>query len=58
MTDVRIQDFGENSRPNANDEFMMIFNDNSEAKTRLRDAFMAWCQMENQPTTTFLEVGI
>lgn len=39
MTDVRIQDFGENSRPNANDEFMMIFNDNSEGKTRLRDAF-------------------
>lgn len=41
MTDVRIQDFGENSRPNANDEFMMIFNDNSEGKTRLRDAFYA-----------------
>ena len=39
MTDVRIQDFDENSRPDANNDFMMVFNNNSEAKTRLRDAF-------------------
>lgn len=39
MTDVRIQDFGENSKPDANNDFVMTFNDNSESKTRLRDAF-------------------
>lgn len=39
MTDVRIQDFGENSKPDTNSDFLMTFNDNSESKTRLRDAF-------------------
>lgn len=39
MTDVRIQDFGENSKPDANNDFVMTFNNNSESKTRLRDAF-------------------
>lgn len=39
MTDVRIQDFGENSKPDTNNDFLMTFNDNSESKTRLRDAF-------------------
>ena len=39
MTDIRIQDFGENSKPDANSDFVMTFNDNSESKTRLRDAF-------------------
>lgn len=39
MTDVRIQDFGENSNPDVNNDFVMTFNDNSESKTRLRDAF-------------------
>lgn len=39
MTDVRIQDFGENSKPDANNDFIMTFNDRSESKTRLRDAF-------------------
>lgn len=39
MTDVRIQDFGENSKPDTNNDFVMTFNDNSESKTRLRDAF-------------------
>ena len=39
MTDIRIQDFGENSKPDANNDFVMTFNDNSESKTRLRDAF-------------------
>lgn len=39
MTDVRIQDFGENSKPDANNDFVMTFNDNSESKTRLRDTF-------------------
>ena len=39
MTDVRIQDFGENSKPNTNNDFLMTFNDGSESKTRLRDAF-------------------
>lgn len=39
MTDVRIQDFGENSKPDANNDFLMTFNDGSESKTRLRDAF-------------------
>lgn len=39
MTDVRIQDFGENSKPDVNNDFVMTFNDNSESKTRLRDAF-------------------
>ena len=38
MTDIRIQDFGENSKPDTND-FVMTFNDNSESKTRLKDAF-------------------
>lgn len=41
MADVRIQDFGENSKPDANNDFVMTFNDNSESKTRLRDAFYA-----------------
>ena len=41
MTDVRIQDFGENSKPDTNNDFLMTFNDNSESKTRLRDAFYA-----------------
>lgn len=41
MTDVRIQDFGENSKPDTNSDFLMTFNDNSESKTRLRDAFYA-----------------
>ena len=39
MTDIRIQDFGENSKPDVNNDFVMTFNDNSESKTRLRDAF-------------------
>ena len=39
MTDVRIQDFGENSKPDTNNDFVMTFNDSSESKTRLRDAF-------------------
>ena len=39
MTDIRIQDFGENSKPDTNNDFLMTFNDNSESKTRLRDAF-------------------
>lgn len=39
MTDIRIQDFGENSKPDANNDFVMTFNDNSESKTRLKDAF-------------------
>lgn len=39
MTDVRIQDFNENSKPDTNNDFVMTFNDNSESKTRLRDAF-------------------
>ena len=39
MVDVRIQDFGENSKPDNNNDFVMTFNDNSESKTRLRDAF-------------------
>ena len=41
MTDIRIQDFGENSNPDANNDFVMTFNDNSESKTRLKDAFYA-----------------
>lgn len=39
MTDIRIQDFGENSKPDTNNDFLMTFNDSSESKTRLRDAF-------------------
>lgn len=39
MADVRIQDFGENSRPDTNNDFLMTFNGGSESKTRLRDAF-------------------
>ena len=39
MADVRIQDFGENSKPDVNNDFLMTFNDGSESKTRLRDAF-------------------
>ena len=39
MTDIRIQDFGENSKPDTNNDFVMTFNDNSESKTRLKDAF-------------------
>lgn len=39
MTDIRIQDFGENSKPDANNDFVMTFNDNSESKTRLKDAY-------------------
>lgn len=41
MTDVRIQDFNENSKPDTNNDFLMTFNDGSESKTRLRDAFYA-----------------
>lgn len=39
MTDMRIQDFNENSKLDTNNDFVMTFNDNSESKTRLRDAF-------------------
>lgn len=39
MTDVRIQDFNENLKPDTNNDFLMTFNDGSESKTRLRDAF-------------------
>ena len=39
MADVRIQDFNENSKLDTNNDFVMTFNDNSESKTRLRDAF-------------------
>ena len=39
MADVRIQDFNENWKPDTNNDFLMTFNDNSESKTRLRDAF-------------------
>ena len=39
MTDIRIQDFSENSKADANNDFVMTFNDNSESKTRLRDAY-------------------
>ena len=39
MTDIRIQDFSENSKPDTNNDFLMTFNDGSESKTRLRDAF-------------------
>ena len=41
MTDVRIQDFNENSKPDTNNDFVMTFNGGSESKTRLRDAFYA-----------------
>lgn len=41
MADVRIQDFNENGKPDTNNDFLMTFNDNSESKTRLRDAFYA-----------------
>ena len=33
--------FSENSKPDTNNDFVMTFNDNSESKTRLRDAFYA-----------------
>ena len=39
MTDVRIQDFNENSKPDTNNDFVMTFNDSSESKTRLKDAY-------------------
>ena len=39
MTDIRIQDFGENSKPDNNNDFVITFNDNSESKTRLKDAY-------------------
>lgn len=39
MADVRIQDFNENWKPDTNNDFVMTFNDGSESKTRLRDAF-------------------
>ena len=39
MTDVRIQDFSENSKPDTNNDFLMTFNEGSESKTRLKDAF-------------------
>lgn len=39
MTDIRIQDFGENTKPDTNNDFVMTFNDNSESKTRLKDAY-------------------
>lgn len=41
MADVRIQDFSENLKPDTNNDFLMTFNDGSESKTRLRDAFYA-----------------
>lgn len=41
MADVRIQDFNENQKPDTNNDFLMTFNDGSESKTRLRDAFYA-----------------
>lgn len=41
MTDIRIQDFSENSKPDTNNDFLMTFNDSSESKTRLKDAFYA-----------------
>ena len=41
MADVRIQDFNENLEPDTNNDFLMTFNDGSESKTRLRDAFYA-----------------
>ena len=39
MTDIRIQDFNENWKPDTNNDFLMTFNGGSESKTRLRDAF-------------------
>ena len=39
MADVRIQDFNENWKPDTNNDFLITFNDGSESKTRLRDAF-------------------
>lgn len=39
MADVRIQDFNENWKPDTNNDFLMTFNDGSESKSRLRDAF-------------------
>ena len=30
MTDVRIQDFNENLKPDTNNDFLMTFNDGSE----------------------------
>ena len=39
MTDIRIQDFNENSKADTNNDFVMTFNDNSESKTRLKDAY-------------------
>lgn len=41
MADVRIQDFNENLKPDTNNDFLMTFNDGSESKTRLKDAFYA-----------------
>lgn len=41
MADVRIQDFNENLKPDTNNDFLMTFNDSSESKTHLRDAFYA-----------------
>lgn len=41
MADVRIQDFNENLKPDTNNDFLMTFNDGSESKTLLRDAFYA-----------------
>ena len=41
MTDVRIQDFNENLKPDTNNDFLMTFNGGSESKTKLRDAFYA-----------------
>ena len=39
MNDIRIQDFGENFKADTNNDFVITFNDHSESKTRLRDAF-------------------
>lgn len=39
MTDIRIQDFGENPNADTNNDFVITFNDNSESKTRLKDAY-------------------
>ncbi|NRO92826.1 hypothetical protein [Lactobacillus helveticus] len=49
MTDIRIQDFGENSKPDNNNDFVMTFNDNSESKTRLKDAFYSMVPDGAQP---------
>lgn len=39
MTDVRIQDLAENTKPDTNDNFALTFTGNSETKTKLRDLY-------------------